>query len=579
MTDYRAPLDDIDFVLSEVSPLARVLGLPRYAALDVETVRRILAEGARLAESVLAGVNGAGDAAPARLDTGGVRAATGFDEAWRAYADGGWPSLDLPEAYGGQDVPLLVQVAFAEMVNGANVAFGMLPIMLRAAAWLLIEHADEALRERVVPKLASGEWAATICISEPQAGSDVGRITTRAVPVEEGAFDLTGTKIWITYGDHDLTDQICHMVLARTPDAAPGTRGLSLFVVPKFDFVSGERNAVHVSRVEQKMGLAASPTCVLELSGARGYRVGDEGRGLASMFTMVNLMRLEVAVQGLAIGAAAAAAAARYAGDRRQGGAPDRPPVPIARHTDVRRQLFFMQARVRPMRALIYETAAALDVSRFSTHSGERDEARAFAEFMLPVLKAGASELGFDVASEAIQVFGGNGYVRDYGVEQYARDARVMAIYEGTNGIQALDLVTRKLLRDDAMRFSIVRARMRADRDRLAPGPYDAPFDAALAHLDASVAKLSEAATARMVDVEAGATDFLHLTKLVACAWMWLRLAAASGGDEPAQRLNRQLADFYFSKVLPEAALRASRIAAGAGPLEDPALDALVPMT
>ena len=320
---YRAPLSDMAYLLSDVIDWQEVFSLPQFAECDPTLATEVLKEAARFTEGVLAPLNPIGDLHGSHLDESGVTTAPGFPHAWSEFATGGWGGLDLPSDCGGQNLPLTLQVATAEMVNSANVAFGMLATSTRCASWLLHEHAEPVLRQRVVPKLVSGEWTATICISEAQAGSDVGRILTRAVPDAENTYRLNGTKIFISYGDHDITEQICHMVLARTPDAEAGTRGLSLFIVPKLDFDSGGDNGCQVIRVEKKMGLKASPTCVLEFDNAKAYRVGAEGRGLACMFTMVNLMRLDVSVQGVAIAEAASMAAIRYAQERLQAG--DRP--------------------------------------------------------------------------------------------------------------------------------------------------------------------------------------------------------------------------------------------------------------
>ncbi len=576
MADYTPPLDDQLFLLDQVLDVARLYALPRYAHVDPDTVAAVLAEGARFAAGVLAPLNRTGDEEGCRLVDGNVITPAGFATAYRAFADGGWHGLDLPVGQGGQDLPLIVQAAFAEMVNGACLAFGMLPLMQRAAAHLLLEHAPPELAATVVPRLVAGEWGATICISEPQAGSDVGRIRTRAVARPDGSYLVTGTKIWITFADHDLTGQIVHLLLARTPGAPAGTRGLSLFLVPKRLFAAdgspGERNPARVARIEHKMGLKASPTCVLDLEEAVGYRVGAEGAGLKTMFTMVNLMRLEVGIQGAAVAGAATAKAFAYAAGRPQGGAPDAPPVPIIEHADVRRMLFTMRARSSAWRALVLEAALHLDLARAAPDAAGREEAALFAEWLLPVCKAGASEAGFEVASLAVQVLGGHGYVGEGGVEQYVRDARVQAIYEGANGIQALDLVTRKLAREGARRYRLFAGRVRATLDTHAGDaslaiPVAGLHDA-LGRLDACTAVLAGRVTSSPRDAEAGASAYLQLVGLVACGWMWLRMAAAARGDTPADRMRRATANYHAEYLLPDALALERRVLAGAASLD-----------
>jgi len=571
--DYTAPLADLQFILNQVLDVGALAALERYAQVEPDIVNAVLGEGARFTEQVLSPVNRAGDEHGCRFEDGRVLTPPGFKGAWDAYVAAGWPGLDLPERYGGQSLPLALQVALAEMVDGANIAFGMLPLMLRAAAHLLIEHADEGTRETVVPRLTSGAWAATICISEAQAGSDVGRIRTLAQPQAGGSYRLSGQKIFITFGDQDLTEQIVHMVLARTPGAPAGTRGLSLFLVPKHHYDAagalGERNTASVSRVEKKMGLKASATTVLELEDAHGIRIGPEGEGLKCMFTMVNLMRLQVAVQGIAVGGAALGRASRYALERPQGGDPAAPPVMIIQHADVRRMLLVMRARIEGYRALALEAAMCLDRHR----AGGEADALALAEWLLPVCKAGASEAGFEAANTCVQVFGGHGYVSDAGVEQYVRDVRVAGIYEGANGIQALDLVTRKLGRGDARRYQLFRERLRESIDAHRRDPAVAMIREALVDAVENLDACTEIVLQRLHRdpraAEAGAVAYLQLVGLTGCAWMWLRMAAAASEDSPLHRRKRATAKVFAEQIAPETATLARRIAAGTGALDN----------
>ncbi len=565
---YTAPLADSLFILERVIRWERLFDLPAYRHADGDLAGAVLTEGAKFCEQVVGPINAVGDEQGSVLLEGRVKTPDGFREAYREFTAAGWPGLDMPQEYGGQQLPLTVQVAFAEMLNGACLSFAMLPLMLRAGSRLLIDHADDELKQRVVPKLVSGEWGATICITEAQAGSDVGRIRTLARPQADGSYRLTGSKIFITYGDQDFTEQIIHLVLARTPDAPPGTRGISLFLVPGILFDSGQANGVRVERLEKKMGLKASPTCVLNLEGATGYRIGEQNRGLNAMFTMVNLMRLEVSVQGPAIGAAATATALNYARERLQGGPPDAAPVSIIEHADVRRMLLIMHCRNMAMRALVFEAASNLDIAHHGEDEDERRRALQLAEFLLPVCKACGSEAGFEVASLAVQVFGGHGYITESGVEQYVRDVRVAAIYEGANGIQALDLVSRKLLRDQGARFRILAGEIEstlAETGALGSiGEIHQATQTGLAVLErATQYVLQLAGEGRQRAIEFSASEYCRLTGLVAGAWMWLRIAhaGADANDDRDNLLNHgNCARFYAEYLIPEMHTLAHRI-------------------
>ncbi len=522
-----------------------------YAHVDVELGAAVLEGAGKFTAEILAPINQAGDRQSSILRDGRVVTPDGFPAAYRQFAEGGWISLDLPEAYGGQDLPLVLQAAVAEMVNGACVAFAMLPLMQRAAVRLLIAHGTPEMTARIAPRLAAGDWATTICISEAEAGSDVGRIRSLAAPASGGAYSLTGSKIFITFGDHDLTEQICHLVLARTPDAAAGTRGLSLFMVPKLNFETGLANGVSVSRVEQKMGLKASPTCVLNFADSECWRIGNQGEGLKALFTMVNTMRLEVAMQGVAVAGAASDAAAAYAAGRLQGGSAKAPALPIIEHVDVRRMLMIMRARTYAMRALILEAAYQLDLARAAKNDEAREDARLLAEWLLPVCKVCGSTAGFEVANLAVQVFGGHGYVSDSGIEQYVRDSRVMSIYEGSNGIQALDLVTRKLTKGQGRLYDIFAARIRTDLESAEPSPIQAAVADSLDRLDRLKTVYLERMAAVPRDAEAGADAYLALVGLVGGGWMWLRMAGAASPDQDSRT---KLAAFYGDYLMAEAA-------------------------
>lgn len=571
MSRHRPPLKESLFLLNHVIDWQQIFDLPKFAHVDVDLASAVLTEAAKFVTEVVEPINKIGDEQGSVLIDGQVRTADGFKDAYKHFAEGGWAGLDLPEQYGGQDLPLTVQLAFADMLNGACLSFSMLPIMLRAASCLLIEHGESQLVDKIVPKLATGEWGASICITEPQAGSDVGRIRSVAHVQEDGGYRLSGNKIFISYGDHDLTSQIIHMVLARTSDAPSGTQGISLFVVPKLSFETGESNGVSVSRLEKKMGLKASPTCAMNFDEAVAYRIGPEHRGLQCMFTMVNLMRLEVSIQGPAVASASIDKALRYAEERAQGGSPDQPALAIIEHADIRRMLLSMRSRTEAMRALVYETAFYLDMSRHAQTETEAMEARRLAEFLLPVCKAYGSETGFEVANMAIQILGGHGYVSDAGVEQHVRDVRVAAIYEGSNGIQALDLVSRKLIKDSGARYQLLVKRF--ELDILESADFNEVDDIRNTLKDGMVilqdcsSYLLDDGRSRL-DIESGATDYLQLVGLLAGAWMSLRIAVAVlKNRKELQKLD--FAKYYCQDLIPKAMLFQKRIKIGAGVLDD----------
>lgn len=566
---YRAPVAELRYLLKHVLDVQSLSRLAEFADLDDATVESLLDEGARYCESVLAPLNATGDQVGSHLVDGRVRTPPGFAAAYRQLVDDGWLGLDMPREYGGQGMPRVVQAAFGEMLDGSNLSFGMQPITQRAAVRLFLAHASPALRQSYVTDLVSGRAGATIAITEAQAGSDVGRIQAMAHPLGDGRYRLSGTKIFISYGDQDFTDQILHMVLARTPNAAPGTRGLCVFLVPKLLAGTPADNGISVRRVEHKMGLRASPTCVVEYDQSVAFPLSEEGRGLSAMFAMVNTMRLAVAVQGVAIASAATAEAERYAAERLQGGAPDAPPVPIAQHADVRAMLLQMRARTEAHRALTLFTAMQLDLAEHGSSDAERAVAQGHAQILLPVCKACGAELGFEVANLAVQVFGGHGYVADNGVEQYVRDVRVTSIYEGTTGIQALDLLQRKVLADDGGRLKVLLDVVRAD---LAPGSGLLASETGLA-VQLLLDRTQDLVALRKSsprDVEAAALAYLRMTGIVLGAWMWCRMIAALPKGHPLEPGKRAAAEYYRRYCLPEAQLWALRSRIGALALDPP---------
>lgn len=559
MSIARLQADALAFQLKHIAGTGSLQLSGRYAHADTETTSMMLEQAAAFADAELAPLAVTADMAGCRLEQGCVRLPDGTASVWRMWCELGFPMLSLPAEHDGLDLPRSVGAAVQELCDGAHLAFGMLAINLRCAALALIRNATPELVQRYVPGLVSGELASTIAISEPQAGSDVGRILTTASPQSDGSWRLSGSKIWISYGDHDATREIVHLVLARVPGGEAGTRGLGLFLVPADKDDSGRpRNGINILRLEHKMGLHASPTCVLELDGARGELIGEPGRGLQALFVMMNGMRLAVAVQGAAVANVATLHAIRYAHERPQGGHPLAPPVPIAQHADVRRMLLEMSARSELARALALRTAACLD--RAETEEGDAAATwLGLGELLLPVAKTLNAEAGFQVANQGIQVLGGYGYTSDYPLERLARDIRVASIYEGTSGIQALDFLKRRVLADAGALLGLLLQRIGGD---LAHG--DSPFVAAWPEvLQAMQETLQYFLGNPPAGSEAGAYALLQLTGLATACWNGHVLyAAASSGNEHEQWLRSALA--HASASLPqEAALWSARARQG----------------
>ena len=531
---YAAPLADMRLVLDAVG------GLSGEAA---ELAGPVLEEAARFAASELDPLNQPGDRTGSVLENGIVRTPTGFREAYRQYIEGGWMGLAVDTEHGGQGLPSALSTPVVEMLNSACMGWALCPLLSAGAIDMLAAHGSTEQKQLYLAKLVSGEWTGTMNLTEPQAGSDLGALRTRAVPQKDERwgehYRITGQKIFITYGDHDLTDNIIHMVLARTPDAPPGSRGISLFLVPKFlpngEGRPGERNDLRPLRLEEKLGIHASPTCVMsygEGEGAVGWRIGDENRGLEAMFTMMNSERLGVGVQGVAIAERAYQQARDYARNRVQGTPIGMPrdsgaAPPIVYHPDVRRMLLWMRAATEAMRALAYLAAAAIDAGRATTGEAQF-RAQRRADLLIPVVKAWCTDLGVEVASTGIQVHGGMGYIEETGAAQYLRDARIAPIYEGTNGIQANDLVGRKLGRDRGEAARELIAEMRASL-----GELDAPELAALRQRLTDATAALDTATAYLVTAEpalaaAGSVPYLHLCGTVLGGWLMARVAAVA---------------------------------------------------
>ncbi len=584
MTAYAPPFADIRFVFEHLVDLEGLGRLPGLEAASKDVVDQILEEAGRFAVNELAPLNAAGDRERARLEDSVVHTPEGFKEAYRKFVDGGWHGLQLPAEWGGQGLPWTVATAVWEMWNSANLAFCLCPVLTQAGVELLLRHGTEAQRARYLPKLVSGEWTGTMCLTEPQAGSDVGALRTRAVRAGDH-FRIHGTKIFITYGDHDLTSNTIHMVLARIQGAPAGTRGISLFLIPKFlvgeDGALGARNDLRCVSLEHKLGIHGSPTCVMSFGdqeGAIGWLVGDEQGGMQAMFTMMNNARLSVGLQGLALAERAYQGALAYARERVQGrrragglGGGADAPARIIEHPDVRRMLVTMKVQIEAMRALAYSAAAALDRSLCDQDAARRVEAEGRLALLIPLVKAWCTDQGFEIASCALQVHGGMGYIEETGIAQHLRDARIAMIYEGTNGIQALDLVSRKLqLAEGRLPWALF-AELRGDLATLAQAGEEElrpPLAAALGDLEEATRWLQAGHGNDADAAAAGATPYLRLFAATLGGFLLARAAVrARAAGHPLAAAKLAGARFYVSQLLPPAAALRAAVTAGSAPL------------
>jgi len=578
MTRYVPPLDDIRFALTHMAGLEQVGRLPGCEAAMPDLVDQVLEEAAKFAANELAPLNATGDRERARLENGVVRTPEGYKKAYWKFVEGGWHGLPFPEAWGGQGLPWSVAIPVWEMWHSANFAFCLCPILTQAGVELLLNHGTDEQRARYLPKLVSGEWTGTMCLTEPQAGSDVGALRTRAVR-EGDHYRIRGTKIFITYGEQDYTENTIHMVLARTPDAPPGTRGISLFLIPKFllnaDGSPGARNEVRCVSLEEKLGIHASPTCVMSFGdeeGAIGYLVGEEQGGMRAMFTMMNNVRLQVGLEGLAIAERAYQAALAYARERVQGrrrsGGEERP-ARIVEHPDVRRMLMTMKTQIEAMRALAYTAAGALDRAEREPDAVVRAAAEGRLALLTPLVKAWCSDLGFEITSTALQVHGGMGYIEETGIAQMLRDARIAMIYEGTSGIQALDLVSRKLTMAEGRLPAALFEELRGDLAAL-----DAAGEMALHRsLSNALGALEQATSWLQAEHDddpdaaaAGAMPYLRLFATTLGGFLLARSALAARGTGLAES-KRASAAFYVGQLLPPATALLPAITAGSAPL------------
>ncbi|HEY6532217.1 MAG TPA: acyl-CoA dehydrogenase [Acidimicrobiales bacterium] len=588
MADYRAPLRDIRFVLDHVTDLDTLCALPDFDGLDRDTVDGVLSENARFVEEVVAPLNRVGDVEGSTFEPSAneVRTPTGFVDAYRRYVEAGWGGVPFPGDYGGGGFPWLVGIAMQELISSANLSFSLAPLLTQGAIDMLVHHGTEEQKERFLRKMVTGEWTGTMNLTEPQAGSDVGALRTRAVPADDGTWRISGTKIFISWGEHDLAENIVHLVLARVPDAPPGTKGISCFIVPKFlvddDGELGERNDVTCVSVEHKMGIKASPTCVMSYGehgeGAVGHLIGEPNQGMRYMFTMMNNARLSVGLEGLALAERAYQDALQYAQERRQGQAPGASagePSLIIELPDVRRMLLTMKALIDALRAIIYTNAEAIDLAKHHPDADVRVRHQELVELLTPVSKAFGTDMGIEVTSLAIQVYGGMGYIEESGVPQHFRDARITAIYEGTNGIQAMDLVGRKLgLRAGGVMADFLEGVRGLDSALAEAGEELAPvrerLGAALAAVDEAVDWLTKNGLEDVRQALAGATPFLRMFSLLvggrylAEAALAARSELGAGtGDTEHLRARIVVARFYAENLLPAVIGLAPAVQAG----------------
>ncbi len=567
---FQAPVNAMQFLLRYGVDMDKILALPKFEDSNDELIGDVLNGAAVFARDVVAPTNWDGDQTPASLEGKDVTASPGFKEAYQAFVESGWQSLAMTPDIGGMGLPSVVSVATNEMIYGANMALGLCPMLTSSASKAIEAHASEELKDIYIPKMVTGEWTGAMCLTEPQAGSDLGPVRTKAIDNGDGTYSITGQKIYITWGDHDCADNIIHLVLARLPDSPEGSRGISLFICPKYfvneDGSLGARNDFYPIGLEHKLGIHGSPTCVMEFSEAKGWLVGEVNRGLSCMFTMMNEARLFVGVQGVAIGERAYQAALAYSHDRVQGTPPGQEKgAPIAHHPDVRRMLIDMKARLMGARAIAMATAAADDMDN-----------HARAGLLTPITKSYGSDLGVDVASIGVQIHGGMGYVEETGAAQHLRDSRIAPIYEGTNGIQAMDLVGRKLRRDGGEEMRALLADIKEIKSLAEASSSDGETDLSICvrALDIGIETLSTATdivlNAKEEDALSVATPYLTLCANVLSGALLIKSVAngLNAGDAHAGPM-ASLARYHALAVMPRAAAQLDFIRAGADPVFD----------
>ncbi len=580
MSHYKAPLQDMRFVLFDLLGAEAEFQRLGFEDVNRELVDAVLDESARFSQEVLAPLNQVGDreGCTYHQETGSVTTPTGFKEAYAQYVDGGWTGLVAGTEFGGQGLPQSVGFAQKEMIDAANLAWGNFPLLSHGATEALLHHGEDWQREVFLKPLVEGRWTGTMCLTEPHCGTDLGLLKTRAEPNEDGSYAITGTKIFITAGEHDLTDNIIHLVLARLPGAPSGSKGISLFVVPKVrvaqDGTIGDANEVRCGSLEHKMGIHGSATCVINFDGAQGYLVGQPNKGMSGMFTMMNAARLAVGLQGLGLSDRAYQNALTYSRERLQMRAlsgpkfPDKPADPIIVHPDVRRMLLTCKALIEGGRAMSYHAGLQIDVAHNAADEGERKQADDLVGFITPIVKACLTEWGVECTYHAVQCYGGHGYIAEHGVEQLARDARITTLYEGTTGIQALDLLGRKILQLQGAGFKVMLGMIETlcseNRDNPAMAGFIAPLRAHAAQWQKLTMDVVGKASVNPEEIGAAAYDYLMYSGYVALAYWWARSVAQSEAGDHSDAFKagkRETAKFYYARVLPrtlahEAAIR-----------------------
>ncbi|MBM3569284.1 MAG: acyl-CoA dehydrogenase [Alphaproteobacteria bacterium] len=585
MPSYNAPLRDMRFVLHEVLGVGNYQNLPGFEDASPDTVDAVIEEGAKFAQEVLQPINQSGDREGCKWDAGNVTTPKGFKEAYKQYCEGGWTGLTSLKEYGGQGLPYYVGVLLSEIVTSANMAWGMYPGLSHGAYEAIAAHGSDELKKTYLPKLVSGEWTGTMNLTEPHCGTDLGLMRTKAEPQPDGSYRITGTKIFISAGEHDMTDNIVHLVLAKIVGGPEGIRGVSLFIVPKFlpnaDGSPGERNGVSCGSIEHKMGIKANATAVLNYDNAKGWLVGKAHKGMRGMFTMMNAARLGVGVQGLGLAEVSYQNGLAYAKERVQGRslggikAPDKAADPIIVHPDVRRMLLTCKAFTEGARMLTYWAGLNVDLAHKHPDAMARREADDLLGLITPIVKAYQTDMGFECANLAMQCLGGHGYIAEWGMEQFVRDARIAQIYEGANGVQALDLVGRKLPanmgRSLRTFFHPLDAFLKEQAADAAMKDFIGPLLRAFGRLQQATALIAEKGMADAEEAGAASSDYLRLFALTAVGWMWAKMArvaidklAAGGGEDPGfYRTKLATARFFMERMLPDTASLQQKIQAG----------------
>ncbi|MEM9724682.1 MAG: acyl-CoA dehydrogenase C-terminal domain-containing protein [Pseudomonadota bacterium] len=585
MTTYTAPLRDFQFVLHETFKVQDNAELEGYAELTEDMTSAILGEAGKIASEVLHPLNAVGDQQGCILENGVVRTPEGFKDAFTTFREGGWTGLDCDPAYGGQGMPAVLSLCVTEIYSAANMAFAMYPGLTHGAYSALHAHGTEEQKQKYLPKLVSGDWTGTMNLTEPHCGTDLGLIRTKAVPNGDGSYKLSGQKIFISSGDHDMAENIIHLVLAKLPDAPDGVKGISLFVVPKFiveeNGALGARNGVSCGKLEEKMGIHGNATCVMNFDEAQGWLVGEPHKGLRAMFVMMNEARQGVASQGLAQAAVAYENAAAYAKDRLQGRAvtgaeaPEKAADPIIVHPDVRRALLDQRSFVEGGRAFMLWSGMLIDAGKRAADPAAAEHSEALVSLLTPILKAFLTDKGYENASQGLQLLGGHGYIEEWGMSQFVRDARIAMIYEGANGIQALDLVGRKLPQDGGKAvmafFEEVKSFIQANKGQEPLSTeFLEPLKAASKDLEAAVGYYMEVGLKNPNDMIASSTDFLHMFGHVCMGFMWARMAKTAydaletGADDKSfYETKLTTGRYYMQKQLPETGLRLARVKAG----------------